>query len=262
MVKIKFVRELDHMIYKDQLRDKQLLWRVINDFELEILDRDRELIDQTLSQMFYYIDLKPLIIERLINQYYYDDFDEINSILTFAAQMLLTDEYEKVSILSDLRLTIKQYFTLKAGESYFDYDHQKQLFFKQVGWLIDEVTARAIDEKKQDEQHQVFIQSLRDYVKKQEIGSLCLVKWEPNRIGIYRGNGEKFTKEEIDECLLKTPIHIYQFTKNEYQISPFLALNPKEIHVYSEDTSDPALITLQSIFDERLKIIDNKAFPY
>src|SRR5699024_3942852 len=241
MVKIKFVRELDQMIYKDQLRDKQLMWRVIDDFELEILDRDPEEINKSLSQMFYYVDLKPIIIERFINQYYYYYFDEINTILSFAAQMLLTDQYEEVSFLSDLRLTMKRYFSLEEDQDDFDYDQQKQLFFKQAGWLIDEVTARAIDEKKQDEQYQIFLESLRQYVKKQEFGPLCLVRWQSNKIEIYRGNGHKYTREEIEECLLEAPIHIYQFVEDEEQISPFLALNPQQILIYPEEDNDPVL---------------------
>ncbi|WP_440896075.1 sporulation protein YtxC [Amphibacillus sp. Q70] len=262
MMKIKFDHELDQTMFKDKLREQHLMWRVINDYELEILDQNTEKISQTLSQMFYYVDLKPMLIERLINQYFYYDFDEMNTILSFAAQMLLTDHYEKVSFLTDLRGTMKQYFKLEPDQELFDYGKQKQLFFDQAGWLLDEVTARAIDEKKQDEQYQIFLQSLREYVKKREVGPLCFVKWKKNGSIICRENGHEYTKQELEDLLLETPIHIYQFAHNEHQISPFLALNPKQILIYPEDETDPVLTSLQNIFDERLVIIRNHSFPF
>lgn len=262
MVKIKFDHELDQTMFKDKLREEHLVWRVINDYELEILDQNNEKISQTLCQMFYYVDLKPLLIERLINQYYYFDFDEMNTILAFAAQMLLTDHYEKVSFLTDLRETMKQYFHLEQDQLNFDYGEHKQNFFAQAGWLLEEVTARAIDEKKQDEQYQVFLQSLREYVKKCEIGPLCFVKWKKDEVIIYDDNGRRYSKQELDNQLLETPIHIYQFAHNEHQISPFLALNPKQILIYPDDETDPVLTSLQNIFDERIMIVRNQFFPF
>ncbi len=98
-------------MFKDKLREEQMIWRMLNDHQIEILDQEAEKISQLLTQMFYAVDLKPKLIEILINQYFY-------------------------------------------------YDEQKHVFFEQAGWLLEEVTARAIDEKKQEEHYQVFLQSL------------------------------------------------------------------------------------------------------
>ena len=80
----------------------------------------------------------------------------MNAILVYAAQMLLTDQFDDVAFLSDLRATMKRYFHLEQEQTLFYYDEQKHVFFEQAGWLLEEVTARAIDEKKQEERYQVF----------------------------------------------------------------------------------------------------------
>ncbi|GAA4079510.1 sporulation protein YtxC [Amphibacillus indicireducens] len=262
MVKIKFDHELDLTMFKDKLREEQLMWRVLSDHELEILDQELEKISQLFMQMFYAVDLKPKLIEILINRYFYDDFDEMNAILAYAAQMLLTDQFDDVAFLSDLRLTMKQYFSLESEQTFIHYDKQKHVFFEQAGWLLEEVTARAIDEKKQEERYQVFLQSLREYVKTRERGPLCFVKWTADEIQIFHENGHRYTLAELNDIIMETPIHIYQFAQNEQKISPFLALNPRQILIYSDDEADPIIMSLQNIFDERLVIIRNNIFPF
>ena len=262
MLKIKFDHALDQTMLKDKLKAQHLIWRVLNDYELEILDLDREKMSQILSELFYYVELKPMIIERLIKQFYYYDIDEMNAILSFAAQMLLTDHYKDVTFLSDLRATIMRYFRIEAHQLIFEYDQQKELFFDQSGWVIEEVTIRAIDEKKQDEQHQVFLQSIRDYIKTRDKGQVCYVKWGEDEVIICDENGHRYSEQELGIKLLETPLHIYQFTYNEQKISPFLALNPEQILVYPDDETDPALATLENIFDDRLVLIRHHSFPF
>src|SRR5690625_7368211 len=106
MVKIKFDHTLDQKMLKEKLTEQQLVWRVLNDYELEILDSDREKTAQIVSELFYYLDLKPKIIEQLIKKFYYDDIDDMNNILTYAAQMLSKNDNTRVSILHDLRCTM------------------------------------------------------------------------------------------------------------------------------------------------------------
>ena len=262
MVKIKFNHELDLTMFKDKLREKQMIWRMLNDHKIEILDQEAEKISQLLTQMFYAVDLKPKLIEILINQFFYYDFDEMNAILVYAAQMLLTDQFDDVAFLSDLRATMTRYFHLEQEQTLFYYDEQKHVFFEQAGWLLEEVTARAIDEKKQEERYQVFLQSLREYVKTRARGPLCFVKWEQGDVRIFHENGHFYTKDELHDMVLKTPIHIYQFAQNEQKISPFLALNPRQILLYADDEADPIIVSLQNIFEERVVIIRNNIFPF
>lgn len=262
MVKIKFDHELDLTMFKDKLIKEQRMWRVLDDQKLEILDQDHDKTSQMLTQMFYSVDLKPMLIEILINQYFYYDFDEMNAILSFAAQMLLTDQYRDVTFLSDLRATMQQYFTVDPDQSFFYYDKQKHIFFEQAGWLLEEVVARSIDEKKQEERYQVFLESLREYVRTRDKGPLCFVKWRNGEGDIYHENGHYYTKEELNRKVIETPIHIYQFAQNEQKLSPFLALNPRQILVYPDNETDPVLISLQNIFDERLVMIHNHTFPF
>jgi|SRR5690625_92840 len=262
MVKIKFDHTLDQKMLKEKLTEQQLVWRVLNDYELEILDSDREKTAQILSELFYYLDLKPMIIEQLIKKFYYYDIDEMNNILTYAAQMLLTNNYKDVALLSDLRATIKQYFKLDKDQILFNYDEQKEKFLNQAGWLIDEVTICAIDEKKQDEQYQIFLQSIRDYLKTRARGPICYVKWTKYNVSICDKHGDFYSEQELEKKLLETPIHIYQFSHNEHKVSPFLALNPQQILIYPDDEADPVLASLENIFDERLIIIRNHPFPF
>src|SRR5690625_7483552 len=98
-----------------------------------------------------------MIIEQMIKNFNYYDIDEMNNILTYAAQMLLTNNYKDVALLSDLRATIKQYFKLDKDQILFNYDEQKEKFLNNAGWLIDEVTIFEINEKKHEDQYQIFL---------------------------------------------------------------------------------------------------------
>ncbi|WP_017473371.1 sporulation protein YtxC [Amphibacillus jilinensis] len=262
MVKVKFNDKIDQHVLRNRLYHQQVLWRSISDDEVEIFEHDCERVSTWLAELFFYFDLKPILKERLIQDYHYYDFNEIDAILTIAAQLLLTDHYQNVSFLKDLRETMLHYFTLTPEQQCYHYFDQSQLFFKQADWLIDEVLGRAIDEKKQDEQYQIFLQSLREYVQKQPLGDSCFVKWDDDRIRFFEKSGNCYSNETLNNLIKDTPIHIYQFAKNEYQISPLLALNPRKIYIYTNKVDDPILETLQNIFDERVKIFEKNTFPF
>lgn len=253
---------MDQHLLRIKLREQQLMWRIVNDQEIEIFDHDVERISHWLAELFFYYDLRSTLKDRLINHYYYYDFNEIDTILAIAAQILLTEQYKGVSFLTDLYVTYQSYFKLEDKKDLYDYELTIQQFYHQADWVIDEVVARAIDEKKQDESYQIFLQSLRDFVKERALGAICYLKQDADQLRIYQDGGKRYQNHELDQLIMSTPLHIYDFSYDDECLCPLLALNPKNLYIYSDAQTDPILTTLQNVFEERVIICPEHAFPY
>ncbi|WP_067843400.1 sporulation protein YtxC [Amphibacillus sediminis] len=262
MVKIRFGERLEQQAFRSKLTDRQLICQVVDHYELDVFEQHIDLINPCLLELFYVLELKPILLDKLRKDFYYDDFHEMEAILTIAAQMLLTDHYANVSFLNDLREEMTTCFYIKPNQKHYSFSEQKHLFYSRADWVIDEVLARAIDEKKQDEQYQIFVQSLRDFIQKRPVGSPCHVVIDGQSCTFFRLNGQKYRRDELDELIEETPLHIYQFAQNEYQLSPLLALNPLTIYLYYQDEVDPMIHTLQTIFDERMVLLPKSDFPF
>jgi putative sporulation protein YtxC len=112
----------------------------------------------------------------------------------------------------------------------------------------------AIDEYKMEQEYQVFIHTLRDFLadRKPQLAHLYLVIDENmvfyNQHFIEMKRSELF--KAIDRKLLVNhPVYVDSGT-----IAPLLSIAPNTIYLYTDDPQQPLVRTIINIFEERVKI--------
>lgn len=112
----------------------------------------------------------------------------------------------------------------------------------------------AIDEYKMEQEYQVFIHTLRDFLadRKPQLTHLYLVIDENmvfyNQHFIEMKRSELF--KAIDRKLLVNhPVYVDSGT-----IAPLLSIAPNAIYLYTDDPQQPLVRTIVNIFEERVKI--------
>lgn len=205
---------------------------------------------------------KETIMEIIKQYYYYEDQQEINHILEVLYERLLTKE-PLGQASSEVREELLQLLISELDTpAPFDFDaciahhdkHFQLLMISEVGY--------AIDECKQEEQYQHFIQSLREYIKNQpdKTRILHIVQGEP--FTFYNEKGHRYTAEELQFHIQKEPIYIVGLDEDELNITPIITLLPTYIYIYGQDPNDAKTTAVQTIFQERVAFKSLQSFPF
>ncbi len=193
----------------------------------------------------------------LIRKYRFENEDERNEIMEIVTDMFNGEREELTSlvgviaekeIIGESVIDLLNFDGAVAFDSFLRF-RLKNYFERVSGYL--EV---AIDEYKMEQDYQVFIQMLRDYLHKRN------------------------TKQNIVHLLLERPIHFFDEALREMPdemildildprllsnhpvyvdsavIAPLLSMAPKKIFLYTKDEDQPLVRTLANIFEERLTI--------
>ncbi|CQR48096.1 YtxC-like family protein [Paraliobacillus sp. PM-2] len=266
MIQILMDNEKDKMLFYDKLARDQLICEIYEQGGKIITITSEESIDlgddlaSLLLEMWLVHSKKESLIEMIKEHYYFEDKQEINAVLELVFERVLakgnTIEFEaKEQLLQIIMLGIED-------ENPFDYhacitsydDLFYTLMIKEIGY--------AIDEWKQEEQYQHFIQSLRDYIANQSVKSNVLHIVQGNQFTFYREDGHKFTSEELKDFIQQKPLYIVGLDENELNLTPILALSPSHIYIYGRDPSEAKTTAVRNIFQEQVTYKRLQSFPF
>lgn len=195
----------------------------------------------------------------LVENYFYEDEDEQQQILEIIRSILEGNREDLAVFVSDL--DIKE--SLKSAIDQLFQDHISFSFDSFVKFrmrqLMDQMAKYvevSIDEYKMEQEYQMFIQTLRDFL------SVRLAKL--NTIHVLMDEGIHFFNDQFYEIkraeltrmidrklLFNHPVYVDSVT-----IAPLLSIAPSNIYLYSDDFEQPLVRTIRNIFEERL-ILDS-----
>lgn len=118
-----------------------------------------------------------------------------------------------------------------------------------------------IDEMKREEAYQQFIVDARVFVTNRPTKMEELHIVSRKGFSFYGCDGTLYSKEELHAAMRQTPLYMIQLHE-EYDLSPVIALAPKQIHYYGEQPYEGKVYTLYSIFQERMYFHPLQHFPF
>lgn len=127
--------------------------------------------------------------------------------------------------------------------------------------LIDYV-GLAIDEFKREEEHQAFLNMVREYITKKAPVIPIIHVVHGNEFSYYSADGGEWSVREIRTLMKKTPLNLLGFPDEEWTLAPLIAMAPEIIILYANDPSSPKIQTVLNVFQERVIIRSFKEFPY
>jgi len=202
----------------------------------------------------------------LKDYYYYRNTEEIESIHDIARWIFLGDDEDSIQIRNqkgDPSGLLHSLFiaNMKDGSS-VHFDSLVKFRLKVFKDYLIHYVGLAIDEFKQEEHHQEFIQMLREYIRKKKPGFSTVHILQGGSFHFFKDSGKQLTKNELKKIMEKEPLYILGLDENEWNLSPLIALAPKHIKIYGDDPSEPKTMTIINIFQEKVEFRPATRFPF
>ncbi|MHA6251425.1 sporulation protein YtxC [Oceanobacillus sp. CAU 1775] len=206
-----------------------------------------------------------VLIEIIKDKYYFSDKHVIQHIHELAEWIITGEDADSIMIrqrkhpiqllraifLMHIRNTTTLHFDsiVKFGMKIF-----KEELIHYVGL--------AIDEFKREEEHQSFIQTLREFIKKKESTVPLIHVLEGENFNYFNEQGRPFSKTELITRIKKDPLILFGLSQKEWNLTPLIALAPDRINLYVHDPSHPKIQTVINVFQERVAIRMYDEFPF
>ena len=193
----------------------------------------------------------------LKEKFLYEEQEECQQILQMAESILqgnrkgivydLTQEKVESYILSSL----KGWFVDPLSISFSSYVRFRLRKYKEVMHRLAEV---AIDEYKLEQEYQMFVEILRQQVSKRKPRLACLHLVFNENFIFYDEKGARLKQEKLVQYIegeLVNQKGVYIDTK---VIAPLLSIAPKTIYLYTKEQDHNIVVTLQNVFQERIRL--------
>ncbi|MFD1335238.1 putative sporulation protein YtxC [Oceanobacillus iheyensis] len=205
------------------------------------------------------------MIRKMINEYYYTEQEEIERIHDLT-NWILTGEDEDSKHLrnnKDIHGLLTKLFEENIefnSEIHFD----SLVNFRLLPFR-DEIrrsVGDAIDEFRREEDHQAFIDMLRAYIQKKDVGMEIIHIMQGDTFQFYYDNGKQLSRLELRMLMREEPLYVVGLHDNEFNLAPLIAMGPKKIKIYGDDPSEPKTLTVINIFQEKVDFEPTRNFPF
>jgi putative sporulation protein YtxC len=120
--------------------------------------------------------------------------------------------------------------------------------------ILEEYVEIAIDEYKMEQEYQMFIQMLRDFLVNREPKMDILHVLFDEEIIFYNEHFTEIKRGELirmidRKLLVNHPVYV-----DSASIAPLLSIAPTSIFIYTNDPDAPLLRTIKNIFEERVTV--------
>ncbi|HLR15773.1 MAG TPA: sporulation protein YtxC [Bacillota bacterium] len=257
-----------------ELKSIEFLWKQHEDFgnciqlEIDLPTVNEETLHvfaTSFVDVFMTFRLRPYIRKILRTTYYFENETEMNHIIDVSQWILLGEDTDSKVLREayDIPQALYNMFLsmVKSGETiYFDSTCQfriasmKELFIEHVGL--------AIDDYKREEEHQAYVHMLREYVSGQESTTDEIHVIQGSSFQFFKGNGKKMAPFEIKSMMHHAPLYVVGLDADEFNLAPLVALSPKHIYVYGDDSTDPKTVMVMNVFQERVSFYPLYHFPF
>ncbi|WP_430784870.1 sporulation protein YtxC [Virgibacillus flavescens] len=239
-----------------------------NHLQIEMEEMDEESLNsiaRALVDVFMVHRLSKMIRSVITEVYYYTDTDDIEKILDLTHWIITGGDDEKIDLsgTEDPGLFLESLFITMLKNSWtIHYDSLVKFRIKPFKELIKCFTGLAIDELKREEDHQSFVNTLREFIakKKSLIPTVYMLQGDP--FTFFHSNGKRFTNIELQIIMQKEPLYMVGLDSNERNLSPLIAMAPESINIYGDNPVEPKTLTIINVFQERVKFEPMVNFPF
>ncbi|OLS41460.1 putative sporulation protein YtxC [Bacillus sp. MRMR6] len=193
----------------------------------------------------------------LTEQYYYEDPEEQQQIIDIVYSVL---EGER----ADLAVFIKENTEDTKIKEAIDEMFQHNISFSFDSFLkfrlrpylqaLESYVEISIDEYKMEQEYQIFVQMLRDFLADREPKIETLHLLFDEEITFYNDQLEELKRGELTKMIDRKLLFNHPVYVDSASIAPLLSIAPTTIHLYTKNPEEPLVRTIKSIFEERVSI--------
>lgn len=192
----------------------------------------------------------------IIEQFFYHDIDEQQQILEIIYSIMDGENKELKELIENPieELTIKEAIQdlLQDTNIAFSFDAFVKFRLKGFREQLLKYVEISIDEYKMEQEYQMFIQMLREFLygQKEKMQQLYLVyRDEPV---FYNEDFQEIKKSELSRMIDRKLLFNHPVYVDSVTIAPLLSIAPKKVNLFTENPDEPLIRTIKNIFEERI----------
>ncbi|MGV3463922.1 MAG: putative sporulation protein YtxC, partial [Heyndrickxia sp.] len=203
-------------------------------------------------------------VKDILREYFfYKEEEEQNNILEIVIDMFNGDRPELTSIIGGMNekeMIRHAVSTLLEQYDTVSFDSLTKFRLKEYYEQIIVYVELAIDEYKMEQEYQVFIQMLRDYLQSRDAKlEVVRIYFDQHSI-FYNEQYQEITKNEISNLLDRRLLTNHPIYIDSVTIAPLLSIAPKKIYLYADSFDNGLIRTLKNIFEERIILVKKELF--
>jgi putative sporulation protein YtxC len=235
------------------------------------------LLDYTNKQVSFYDSFHPLLssvltehviktreddwlLDIIESMFYFTDEEEQQQILMIARSILEGDRNDLPSLVpffNRYAYIYEAFANSLEEETNFYYDPFLTFRLRDYGEMLIDCVEIAIDEYMLEQEYQNMIEDFRQYVqtKPSKYNEIYVV--HDGTFSFYDQHFRKLAKDEVLFHLQEELIFEHSIELEDMVISPLVSMVPNIVHVFSDQPDHGVVVTIQAIFQERMKL-----YPY
>lgn len=193
----------------------------------------------------------------LKEHYYYEDPEEQQQILEIIYTILEGQREDLAAFLKEtseepnIRAAIEQIFHDNVS---FSVDSFLKFRLRSYLHRLKNYVEISIDEYKMEQEYQMFVQTLREFLANREPKMDILHLLFDEEITFYTEEFDEIKRGELikmvdRKLLVNHPVYV-----DSVSIAPLLSLAPTTIFLYAKNPDEPLIRTIKNIFEERVTI--------
>jgi putative sporulation protein YtxC len=204
-----------------------------------------------------------LLLDIISHIFFYDDLEEQTQILAMAKSIL---SGERLDLPSVRKLFATETLIYAAFSDFLtkncQFCYESFFTFRLKGYLdnLIDCVEMSIDEYQLEQEYQNLVENLRYYLKKSSPKLTCIHLVIDGNYSFYDEFFDHIRGEELAMYLDDEIIFEIGVPTAEMVISPLVSMAPTEIHLYSDETDNGVIHSIQTIFQERVKLYSKADF--
>ncbi|CDQ39359.1 MULTISPECIES: sporulation protein YtxC [Virgibacillus] len=222
-------------------------------------------IAKSLTNVFISQRLGKLITNVIEDFYYYTSLDEKEEILELTNWIMSGKDKDSLTVRKkeDPYQVLESLFIANIKDtSTIHFDSLVKFRLKVFRDYVIHYVGLAIDEYKREEEHQEFVNMLREYISNREpiVDTVHII--QGNSFSFYKQNGRPFSTMELRVLMQKEPLYIVGLDEDELNLAPLVAMSPRRIYIYGDHPSEPKTLTVINVFQEKVTFEPFNHFPF
>ncbi|GGA86539.1 putative sporulation protein YtxC [Ornithinibacillus halotolerans] len=198
--------------------------------------------------------------------YYYSNEDEIEKILDLTHWLIAGEDDESMQVRNEkddpTQLLYSLFISNIKNTSTLHFDSIVNFRLKVFKDYLVNIVGLAIDEYKREEEHQEFVNMLREYILKKEPSYNIVHILQGKSFSFFKESGKQFSRMELRTVMQNAPLYIVGLDEDEWNLAPLIAMAPKRIKIYGDLPSEPKTLTVINVFQERVDFEPIQKFPF
>lgn len=196
-------------------------------------------------------------IDILKNQYFYKEPDEQQQLLEIIYSILegqredLAYFLKEVNVEPAIREAIDHIFQDNVS---FSIDSFLKFRLRPYLQLLESYVEISIDEYKMEQEYQMFVHMLRDFLANREPKMDVLHILFDEEITFFNEHFIEMKRGELTKMIDRKLLVNHPVYVDSASIAPLLSIAPKTIFIYTKNADEPLVRTIKNIFEERVTI--------